>query len=167
MGVGEAAVDVGKASADCPEEASSACANMTDDWRQRATRTVDAISRDLIGVSVPALRFQSGVGRSAMAWMLRVAPGIGLPRLGESGHIPVISGITISRLERGKAPAAAMIKLVLLSDTLGYRFPLGFCPHDHACAWERLDEHGTPLRRRSGMGMGSLFDAMYPGLSDE
>ncbi len=78
-----------------------------------------------------------------------------------------VSQSTISRLERGKAPAAAMIKLVLLSDTLGYRFPLGFCPHDHACAWERLDEHGTPLRRRSGMGMGSLFDAMYPGLSDE
>jgi transcriptional regulator with XRE-family HTH domain len=54
---------------------------------------------------------------------------------------------TISRLERGRAPHAAMLKLVLLSEALGSQLPLAFCPHGHACAWERLDVNGAPVRQ--------------------
>jgi transcriptional regulator with XRE-family HTH domain len=57
-----------------------------------------------------------------------------------------VSQSTISRLERGRAPQAAMVKLVLLGEVLGHRLPLAFCPHDHGCAWERLDAVGRPVR---------------------
>jgi transcriptional regulator with XRE-family HTH domain len=49
---------------------------------------------------------------------------------------------TISRLERGKTARVPLLKIVLLSESMGLRFPLGFCPHDHGCNWERLDSHG-------------------------
>jgi hypothetical protein len=42
-----------------------------------------------------------------------------------------------------------MHKLVLLGAVLGRRLPLAFCPHEHTCAWERLDARGAPLRKPS------------------
>jgi transcriptional regulator with XRE-family HTH domain len=57
-----------------------------------------------------------------------------------------VSQSTISRLERGRAPQAAIMKVMLMSQALGRSLPLGFCPHDHGCAWERLDAHGRPVR---------------------
>ena len=68
-----------------------------------------------------------------------------------------LSGVTqstISRMERGKAPMAGMLKLVLISAALGRRFPLGFCPHGHDCDWARsglLGPHAddTVLRQAS------------------
>jgi transcriptional regulator with XRE-family HTH domain len=51
---------------------------------------------------------------------------------------------TISRIERGLVPRAAMSKIVMMSHGLGRSFPLGYCPHDHRCAWGRLDANGRP-----------------------
>ena len=71
----------------------------------------------------------------------------------QAGHsqasIAELSGVaqsTISRLERGKAPRAALHIVVRMSVVLGLRLPLAFCPHDHHCAWERLDANGVPVR---------------------
>lgn len=38
-----------------------------------------------------------------------------------------------------------MHKLVQLSEALQDAFPFASCPHDHGCAWERLDVKGMPL----------------------
>jgi transcriptional regulator with XRE-family HTH domain len=45
---------------------------------------------------------------------------------------------SISRVERGLVPRMAMAKVVRLGRALGRDFPLGFCPHDHDCAWQPL-----------------------------
>lgn len=52
---------------------------------------------------------------------------------------------TISRLERGLVPRAAMVKIVLLASSLGRRLPLAYCPHEHNCAWSRLDVNGNRM----------------------
>lgn len=57
-----------------------------------------------------------------------------------------VSQSTISRIERGNAPSAAMFKLVKISSAMGQRFPFAFCPHPHFCSWSRLDEDGTQSR---------------------
>jgi transcriptional regulator with XRE-family HTH domain len=54
---------------------------------------------------------------------------------------------TISRLERGLIPHAAMLKIVLIGNALERKFPLGYCPHEHHCAWDRLDPEGRPIER--------------------
>ena len=71
----------------------------------------------------------------------------------QAGHsqssLAELSGVsqsTISKLERGMAPRAALRMIVQMSATLGLRLPLAFCPHDHHCAWERLDANGVPIR---------------------
>jgi transcriptional regulator with XRE-family HTH domain len=46
---------------------------------------------------------------------------------------------TISRFERGLAPSMSAVKLVELSLGLHGTLPLGECPHDHACRWQRTD----------------------------
>ena len=43
----------------------------------------------------------------------------------------------ISRLERALAPSMDVERLVWLAHALYPDFPLGFCPHDHGCAWIR------------------------------
>ncbi|MBA2255276.1 MAG: helix-turn-helix transcriptional regulator [Chloroflexi bacterium] len=43
----------------------------------------------------------------------------------------------ISRLERGKAPGMGVLQVVKLGIVLGPNLPLGFCPHDHQCSWQR------------------------------
>lgn len=53
-----------------------------------------------------------------------------------------VSQSTISRIERGKASSAALIKLVRLSDAMPGGFPFAYCPHPHLCPWNRLDEDG-------------------------
>ena len=78
-----------------------------------------------------------------------------------------VSQSTISRLERGKAPAAAMLKLVLLSEVLGYSFPLGYCPHGHLCAWGRLDADGMPTGGRSPIGSAMYLQSMVPELFED
>jgi len=78
-----------------------------------------------------------------------------------------VSQSTISRLERGKAPAAAMVKLVYLSDALEYYFPLGYCPHGHDCAWKRLDHDGLPVITQSAVGSASYLRSMFPVLLDD
>jgi DNA-binding XRE family transcriptional regulator len=53
-------------------------------------------------------------------------------------QLAAIAGISqsvISRLERGKAPGTTVERLIILSDAIGRRMPLGFCPHDHECRW--------------------------------
>jgi transcriptional regulator with XRE-family HTH domain len=77
---------------------------------------------------------------------------------------------TISRIERGLAPRAAMVKLVALGAALDRRLPLAFCPHEHACVWERLDANGVPVRTVHRLDMGMWFAAqerIAPEESDE
>jgi transcriptional regulator with XRE-family HTH domain len=57
------------------------------------------------------------------------------------------SGVTqsmISRLERGVAPGMRVDRLVALASSLGRVFPLGYCPHNHECAWDALRRPGDP-----------------------
>lgn len=71
----------------------------------------------------------------------RLRAGLSQARLSE------LSGVTqstISRIERGKAPRAGIAMLVQLGEVLGYRLPLGFCPHEHICGWQRVDAMGIP-----------------------
>ena len=73
-------------------------------------------------------------------------------------------------MERGLAPRAAMVKLVALGAALDRRLPLAFCPHEHACVWERLDANGVPVRTVHGLDMGMWFAAqerIAPEESDE
>jgi transcriptional regulator with XRE-family HTH domain len=51
----------------------------------------------------------------------------------------------ISRLERGLAPAMGARRLVRLGDALGPALPLGYCPHDHECAWSAPEIHQRAL----------------------
>ena len=56
------------------------------------------------------------------------------------GHDSGVSQSMISRLERALAPGMRVDALVLLGEQLGHAFPLGFCPHDHRCTWQRRHE---------------------------
>ena len=50
-----------------------------------------------------------------------------------------VSGVDqgqISRLERALAPWTKVEDLVKISSALGRSFPLGYCPHEHWCAWQ-------------------------------
>jgi transcriptional regulator with XRE-family HTH domain len=58
-----------------------------------------------------------------------------------------VSQPTISRLEHGKAPYASLHLILRLSDAMEPAMPLAFCPHEHRCAWQRLDTSGAPVRR--------------------
>lgn len=60
-----------------------------------------------------------------------------------------VSQSEISRLERGMTPHMSAWRVMEIGLALGARFPFGYCPHDHQCAyarpslevelWERLD----------------------------
>ena len=77
----------------------------------------------------------------------RIYAGLTQARLAE---LSGVSQSTISRIERGKASSASLIKLVRISDVMLTGFPLGYCPHPHLCPWNRLEADGTvsPDRRR-------------------
>jgi transcriptional regulator with XRE-family HTH domain len=64
----------------------------------------------------------------------------------------LISQSVISRFERGLAPGMSTERLILLAEAVGWRFPLGYCPHDHECQWVRIEpiryDH-PPARSRS------------------
>jgi transcriptional regulator with XRE-family HTH domain len=54
-----------------------------------------------------------------------------------------LSGVdqgALSRLERALAPAMKVERLVKLSAALGRMLPLGYCPHEHWCQWQRAPE---------------------------
>jgi hypothetical protein len=51
----------------------------------------------------------------------------------------------ISRLERGFAPGLGLLGLLSLGQGIGRALPLGFCPHDHTCAWQPIKP--TPVNR--------------------
>jgi len=44
-----------------------------------------------------------------------------------------------SRLERALAPAMDVERLAWIEDALDGAFPVGYCPHDHPCRWQRLN----------------------------
>jgi len=50
----------------------------------------------------------------------------------------------ISRLERALAPSMDVERLTWIADALNPDFPLGFCPHDHACPWLRTSPPTPP-----------------------
>ena len=63
-----------------------------------------------------------------------------------------VSQSEISRFERGMTPHMSAYKVLEIGLALGPRFPFGYCPHDHQCAyarpspevelWDRLDSTG-------------------------
>jgi transcriptional regulator with XRE-family HTH domain len=62
-------------------------------------------------------------------------------------HLSGESGVTqsmLSRLERGMAPGMRVDKLLALASVLGRVFPLGYCPHNHQCAWDAIRRPGDP-----------------------
>jgi DNA-binding XRE family transcriptional regulator len=61
-----------------------------------------------------------------------------------------LSQSMVSRMERGKAPAAPFDRFLMAGMALGRLFPLGVCPHDHRCAWQpiRLPEPKTGNAQR-------------------
>lgn len=78
-----------------------------------------------------------------------------------------VSQSTISRMEHGKASSAAMFKLVRLSAAVGNGLPLGFCPHDHHCAWDRLDADGLPSRNRGPIVSEDYLAEVRAGRTDD
>lgn len=54
-------------------------------------------------------------------------------------HLEEMSGVDqgqLSRLERALAPWTKVEDLVKVSKALGRALPLGYCPHEHWCAWQ-------------------------------
>jgi len=90
--------------------------------------------------------------------------GLSQVRLAEAS---AVSQSTISRLERGKASSAAMFKIVLLGDAIGNGLPLAFCPHDHYCAWQRLDADGIPTQNRGAYGSANYFQSLLADTDDD
>jgi transcriptional regulator with XRE-family HTH domain len=44
----------------------------------------------------------------------------------------------LSRLERALAPSMDVERLAWIEDAFHGSFPVGYCPHDHVCQWQRL-----------------------------
>jgi hypothetical protein len=64
---------------------------------------------------------------------------------------------SISRLERGRAPGLSVGRLVRIWSALGPAFPIGHCPHLHACAWQRpsaSSQSGRAYLARIGFDLG-------------
>ncbi|HUG48145.1 MAG TPA: helix-turn-helix domain-containing protein [Candidatus Limnocylindria bacterium] len=57
-----------------------------------------------------------------------------------------VSQSMLARLETGHGGGVRIDRLVAIGATLGRALPLGFCPHRHGCAWERI-EPPAPLTR--------------------
>jgi transcriptional regulator with XRE-family HTH domain len=93
----------------------------------------------------------------------RIQAGFSQASLAETSGV---SQATISRLERGRAPHASLSKLMHLSLVLGHRLPLAFCPHEHACALERLDTLGVPARKVLPGGSTSWLSSVLADLED-
>jgi transcriptional regulator with XRE-family HTH domain len=75
----------------------------------------------------------------------RLAAGLSQLRLEE------LSGVhqtMISRVEGGKSPHVSLERIVRLEMALGAMFPIGTCPHDHAC----------PMRHASGASRRTWLD---------
>jgi transcriptional regulator with XRE-family HTH domain len=78
-----------------------------------------------------------------------------------------VSQSTISRIERGKASSASLIKLVRISDAMRAGFPFAYCPHPHFCPWNRLDEDGqASLDPRRPIASEEFLADMYSGGRD-
>jgi len=54
----------------------------------------------------------------------------------------------ISRLERALAPAMNIDRVVQLAAAMGRAFPLGYCPHEHWCQWQRAPDRAPDPPRR-------------------
>ena len=54
----------------------------------------------------------------------------------------------ISRLERALAPAMNIERVVHLAAAMGRAFPLGYCPHEHWCQWQRAPDRAPDPPRR-------------------
>ncbi len=53
----------------------------------------------------------------------------------DGAHIPQSQ---VSKFERALAPSMDVERLAWLGEALGPAFPLGFCPHPHACPWQPI-----------------------------
>ncbi len=74
----------------------------------------------------------------------------------------------ISRVERALAPAMRVDRLVSLGGALGRAFPLGFCPHEHACPWQPAPPPPTdPPIDRLSPAMREIFNQQPDPEEDE
>lgn len=68
-----------------------------------------------------------------------------------------ISQSTVSRCERGLTPSLGLDSLTRMGRALGRALPLGFCAHDHHCAWQpikpRVDKQ-TEMERIAAVLLG-------------
>ena len=70
-----------------------------------------------------------------------------------------VSGVeqgSISRLERGLAPAMKTERLIKLSAAMGRAFPMGYCPHEHWCPWRRAPRLPQQPRDDAGYSADAL-----------
>ncbi len=74
--------------------------------------------------------------------------------------LEAVSGVTqslVSRAERARAPAMRLDRLTRLGAALGRALPLGYCPHQHDCAWQPIvapEFHATPADRLEAFMLG-------------
>jgi hypothetical protein len=61
------------------------------------------------------------------------------------GREALVTQSQISRFERALAPSMDAEKLVRLSRELHPHFPIGYCPHDHYCPWQRIPMPMLPV----------------------
>jgi len=57
-----------------------------------------------------------------------------------------VSQSVISRAERALAPRLALDRVIGMKLVLGNELPLGWCPHDHPCRWQRGSNRRTIAR---------------------
>jgi transcriptional regulator with XRE-family HTH domain len=84
-----------------------------------------------------------------------------------------------SRLERALAPSMNVERLAWIEDAFHGAFPVGYCPHDHVCQWQRLKPRPSAedalaaeiakqqeITRRFGLGRDSGGDETEAGAED-
>jgi len=73
----------------------------------------------------------------------------------------------ISRLERALAPSMKVERLVKLSNALGRFLPLGYCPHEHWCQWQRAPERAPDPPRRLTWEEMQVVYGLVPASTDK
>ena len=77
-----------------------------------------------------------------------------------------VSQSTISRCERGLTHSLGLDPLTRMGRALGRALPLGFCPHDHHCAWQLIvprPDKRTEIERIAAVLLGLDTNEDEPG----
>ncbi len=91
----------------------------------------------------------------------RAVAGMSQVQIGERAGV---SQSTVSRLEHGRAPGVSALTLVRMSEGMLGNFPLGFCPHRHACSFQHIRAAGRSATSPSSVASDSSWLlALGPG----